>query len=603
MAKNTFFTSTAIDYPSGKPHAGHLYEKICTDVIARWERLKGKKVHFSTGLDCHGSKIERYAKEAGKSPKKFVEDMEKFFLKLCKDYNISYDDFIRTTEERHKKTVVKIVKDLHKKGDIYEGKYSGYYCSDCETYFSREDLVNGLDCPTHNKKTEFLEEDTYFFKMSKYQKRLIDYIKKNPNYIRPKKRRNEILSRLKEPLKDLSLTREKISWGIPFPGDDRFILAIWVDALINYLSTVNYPNKKYKEYWPALHNIGLDITWHHTVIWGSILLASGIKLPEVYVHGFIRSASGEKMSKSFGNVIDPLELNDKYPVDAIRYYLIREIPFGDDGDFSENRLVERLNNELANDLGNLLSRTLSMVERYFKGKIPKGKTSKDLQKKLDVKKVNSYMDKLELHHALDEIWKFVNECNKFVNKSKPWESDKKEEILYSLLDSLRVISILVYPFMPNTSEKINKQLGIKLGDLKDCKFGLLKSGKVGKKEILFKKIEDVGGSKKMEVSFEEFGKLDLRVGKILEAKNHPNADKLVVMKVDTGAEKRTVVAGIKSDYKAKDLVGKEITVVCNLKPAVLRGVKSEGMLLAAVDGDKVTLVCPEKKVKAGVKVS
>ena len=291
MGNKFYSISTAIDYPSAPPHLGHMYEKVCADAIARFKRLEGKNVHFSTGLDCHGSKIARYAREAGKTPEEFVACMEGFFLELCKNYNISYDDFIKTIEKRHEDVVAKMIVALNKKGDIYKGKYSGYYCSDCETYFSKEELENGINCPTHKRPTEFLEEDAYFFKMGKYQNKIADYIKNNPNFIRPEKKKNEILARLSEPLHDLCLTRQKITWGLPFPLDNKLVTAIWIDALINYLTTLEYPNKKFKEYWPMLHIIGSDIIWHHSVIWGTWLLASGVKLPNVYVHGFIKNST------------------------------------------------------------------------------------------------------------------------------------------------------------------------------------------------------------------------------------------------------------------------------------------------------------------------
>ncbi len=590
--KNYFQISTAIDYPSSLPHVGHLYEKVASDVLARWHRLKGNKVHFSTGLDCHGSKIEKYAKGSGKSPDKFVKEMESFFIKLCDEYKISYDDFIKTTEQRHKKVVVKFIKDLYKKGYIYKGIYSGYYCSDCETYFSKEELLNGKNCPTHNRLTELLEEESYFFKMSKFQKKLIIYIKKTPDFIQPVQRKNEILNRLKEPVRDLSLTREKVRWGIPFPLDERLITAIWSEALLNYLTTVDYPNKKYKEFWPALHIIGLDISWHHTVIWGSMLLANGIKLPRIFVHGFIRSATGEKMSKSLGNVVDPLELIKSYPSDAIRYYLLRSIPFGQDGDFSEEALVSRLNNELANDLGNLVSRTLSLAEKNFKS-IKKQK----IELKIELKNIEKLMDNFELDKALAEIFKFIQNCNQYVNKNKVWElKEKEQEIkIYNLLEALRVISILINPFMPETSEKINKQLNIKLGNLKDCKFGLIKEYKTKKGEILFKKIEQIEPPKssvklKDEIMLEDF---DFRVAEIKGVKDHPNADKLYILLLDLGKETADdvqIVSGIRGHYKKEDLIGKKIILLKNLKEAMIRGIESQGMLLAVSDGKKLSLL-------------
>tara|TARA_Y100000310_G_scaffold138289_2_gene137205 strand:- start:18604 stop:20067 length:1464 start_codon:yes stop_codon:yes gene_type:complete len=487
MTEETFFISSAVDYPSGPPHAGHMYEKILCDVLARWHRLKGEKVHFSTGLDCYGSKIAKCAEQAGKSPEEYVKEMEKLFLQLCKSYNISYDDFIKTTEERHKKVVYQLIEKLEEKGDIYKDKYSGYYCSDCETYLTEQELLNGKYCPTHTtKKTEFLEEEAYFFKMSKYQEQLLAHFTNTKNSIVPAKRKNDILNRLKEPLRDFCLTRKKVTWGVPYPLDKKFIVSIWAEALMNYLTTVDYPGEKYKTFWPAEHVIGYDISWHHTLLWSSLLYANNIEQPKVLIHGFINDKEGKKMSKSLGNVVDPLEIIKRYPADALRYFLIREIPFGEDGDFSEEALKNRLNNELANDLGNLLSRSLTLVEKYCKGKVPKGKN----ELPFELNKIEKYMEKYELHNALSEIWKYVNEVNKYINDKKPWEAEKKENILYTIVDSLRIIAVVLEPFIPETTEKINQQLGRHKGTLKEAKVDLLQSGgKIKKGEHLFEKIE------------------------------------------------------------------------------------------------------------------
>jgi methionyl-tRNA synthetase len=485
--KNAFFISTAIDYPSAPPHVGHMYEKICADVIARYQRLKGLKVHFSTGLDCHGLKIQRAAEKQGKKPEEFVKEMSKFFLQLCKEYSISYDDFIMTTEKRHKKVVNYILKKMYAKKEIYKGEYEGLYCVDCETFYTETESEN-KNCPVHKKPLEIVKEKGYFFKMSKYKSFLLNYIKKNKDYIIPIKRGNEIINRLKEEVKDLNITREKVKWGLTFQIDKKLTIAVWTEALINYLTTINYPKQNYKKFWPGVHVIGNDISWHHIVIWGSMLKALDLKLPQILIHGFIKSG-GEKLSKSRGIVINPLELSKNYPTDAIRYFLIREIPFGEDGDFSEEAIKTRLNNELANDLGNLVSRTLSLVQKNFKI-LKKTAIDKKLESQLDLKKINNYIDNFELHHALAEIWKFINNVNKYINQEKPWELKGKEleKCLYTIVESLRIISILLYPFIPETSEKINKQLGIKLGKLKDCKFGLVKEYRVKKGDVLFKKI-------------------------------------------------------------------------------------------------------------------
>ncbi len=486
-----FFISTAIDYPSARFHLGHAYEKIIADSIARWHRLNGFDVHFSTGTDCHGLKIQRAAEKINKTPEVFVEETSSLFRQLCQELNISHDDFIMTTEKRHEKVVFDVIKKLRKKGEIHEGTYEGNYCVDCETFYTDKDLVDGC-CPTHKtKKTERLKEKTYFFRMGKYQEKLIAHIKNSPESLWPEKKRHEMLNRLKDPLRDLVITREKVTWGIPFPLDKKLTVAIWVDALINYLSTVDYPNKKFKKFWPATHVIGPDIVWHHTILWWSMLFALGIKLPNVIVHGFI-NVGGEKMSKSAGLVVDPLEVAAEFSSDSLRYYLLREIPFGQDGEFSISALCERHNSELANGLGNLLNRTMALSEKKLGGKVPKAKTDSALAKKLNLKKITAHMDSLELHLALAEIFSFASACNKYVNDSKVWELEGKraEVALYSLLDSLRVIALLLQPFIPQTSERIAKQLNTRLGVLKDAKFNLLKAGtKIGVREILFQKHE------------------------------------------------------------------------------------------------------------------
>jgi methionyl-tRNA synthetase len=488
----TFLITTAIDYPSGKPHMGHAYEKICTDVIARFKRLQGFDVHFSTGLDEHGSKIAKSAEKAGKKPQEYVDHMAKFYLDLCKAYDISYDDFIRTTEPRHIKVVNEVFNRANKKGDIYKGEYEGLYCTECETYYTEKDLKNGY-CPTHNKPADYVKEESYFLKMSNYQKALEDHIKSNPSYLLPKGKAEEILNRMKDGLKDLSVSRTKIKWGIPLPIDPKHTNYVWMDALINYLSTVGGPSSdKFKKFWPnALHIIGTDITWHHTVIWGSILLSAGIKLPRVFVHGFI-NLKGEKMSKSGGAVVDPMELAKKFPSDAIRYFLVREIPFGEDGDFSEEALASRINGELVSDLGNLASRILTLAEKAEKDGIkPTGKP--ELDKKLDLKKIEKHMDGLELHLALDEAMNFVRATNKYINQNEPWKQGGKElgNTIYNLLEALRIISIIIEPFIPATSKSIRDQLGIQTDKqllLKDCAFKPWK-GKVKKGKHLFEPVK------------------------------------------------------------------------------------------------------------------
>lgn len=485
-----FFVSSAIDYPSSRPHAGHLYEKICADVVARWHRLKGEKVHFSTGLDCHGQKIQQKADQAGMAPLEFVKSMEPHYRKLCADFDISFDDFIMTTEERHRKVVYQIFKKIYDKGDIYKGEYDGLYCVDCETYYTPHEILDENICPIHKTSLQVLKEESYFFKMSKYQPKLLELLK--TDLLWPKERQNEILQRLNQPLRDLSISRTTVKWGIPFPIDAKHRFFVWMDALVNYLSTVDYPNQKFKIFWPAdAHIIGRDIVWHHTVIWWSLLLSTGIELPRIVSHGFVNTETGDKMSKAAGNVIDPFQLRQKYGADAIRYFFMREITFGFDGSFSESALITRNNNELANGLGNLLNRTVALAEKKLNGKITRQKTDSELEKQLDLKKIEKLMDSFLFHQALTEIFSFIAACNKYVNDQKPWEQNEKEAAatLYNVVDALRVLAILLEPFIPSTCEKINQQLGLKKENLAEAKLGLLKKTKVHKGEILFAKIE------------------------------------------------------------------------------------------------------------------
>jgi len=478
MAKKNYYQiSTAIDYPSSRFHLGHAYEKICTDVLARWKRLDGYRVHFSTGTDCYGLKIERAAKRANKDPLKFVTEISKGFKELCKKLNISYDDFIMTTEDRHKKVAKYILKELDKNKDIYKGIYEGDYCVDCETYYTERELVNG-NCPIHKKSVERIKEESYFFKLSKYQKFLINHIEKNPRSIWPEKKRKEILNRLKEPLRDLSISRKDVKWGIELPFDKNLTEFVWVGALNNYLTTIEYPNKKYKDFWPAKHIIGSDIVWHHSVIWFSILKALKLEMPEVIVHGFI-NLKGEKLSKAADLRVDPIELSEKYSSDGLRYFLIREIPFGDDGDFSEEALVSRYNNELANKLGNLVSRVAGLIEKNGISKC-----NNNLLKKLKLKEIEKEIENYELDKALNDIFAFIDICNEYVQNKKPWET-KDKKILYELADSIKVISILLYAFIPETCEKISKQFKFKISfdEIKKP----LKISKIKKGEILFKK--------------------------------------------------------------------------------------------------------------------
>ena len=597
MAKKKFYITTAIFYPNAPPHVGHLYEQVIADAIARWHRLKGEDVFFLTGTDEHGQKIYKTAVEKGKDPQSFVDSMLPFFKNLCTKLNISHTRFIRTTEEQHKKTCQDIFLKLQKNGDIYKGAYEGLYCSGCEAYYTEKDLIDGL-CPVHKKKPETVKEETYFFKMSKYQEKLVTHINQHPDFIQPESKRNEILNRLKEPLRDLSVSRTSFGWGVPVPGDDEHILYVWLDALLNYITGIDYPSEKFNKYWPAdVHIIGKDINWFHTVIWPCELMSAGIQLPKtVHVHGFV-NLGGEKLSKSRGIVVDPIKLIDEYGVDSVRYFFIKEIPAGEDGNFSYESLIERTNSDLADDLGNLLQRVMVLTHKNFNGKIPSPVKfeieEKELIKKSDIfEEVDSLMQSFHWNKAIDKIWGFIRQCNRYINEVEPWkrknEPDRLATILYTLAECLRIISIYVSPFIPSTGDKIAEQLGQKKGDFTDIKFKEKTTGTLEKPSILF--------SKKEIKKKEEFSKLNLKVAEIKQVKEHPSADKLYIMKIDMGTEKRQLVAGLKPYFEASELVGKHIIVVSNLKPAKLKGEESNGMLLAAEKGKKVVLLeAPESE--------
>ena len=491
-----FYITTAIDYTNAKPHLGHVYEKVIADIIARWHRLKEEDVFFLIGTDEHGQKVEKAAINVGKSPKKFVDELVKSFIDYYKKLEVSNDDFIRTTEERHIKIAQQIFKKVFDKGDIYKGHYEGLYCVSCEAFYTEKDAVDG-NCPVHKTKLDVIKEESYFFKLSNYQQRIIEHIKNNKDFIFPEERRNEILNRLKEPLKDLSVSRCSFKWGIPLPNDEKHVIYVWFDALLNYISAIDYPKEKFKKYWPAdIQVIGKDISWFHTVIWPGILLAADIELPKtILIHGFI-NMGGEKLSKSRGLMIDPVEISKKYTADALRYFLMREIPLGEDGNYSEEALANRYNSELADSLGNLVNRVLVLVEKNFEGLIPKPYREDKLNKlALNIcKAVENSMEELQFHNALNDIFYLVNESNKYINEKKPWEIKDKTElggILYELLETLRFSAILLQPFMPETSEKIFDQLGLeKKFSFNDLKWGKLKIGtKIRRDKVLFEKIK------------------------------------------------------------------------------------------------------------------
>ncbi|MCJ7786887.1 methionine--tRNA ligase [Patescibacteria group bacterium] len=460
--KKSFFISTAIDYPSEKPHLGHCLEKVQADVLARYKRLQGFEVHFSTGTDNHGLKIQRAAQKVGKSPQEFVDEMSRCFKDLWKALNISNDDFIQTTEKKHIKVVQEIIKEIHKKSDIYKGKYKGLYCVDCESFYLPKDLKDNK-CPVHRKLVEMIEEETYFFRMGKYQKQLLEHIKENKSFIFPESKRNEILNRLKEPLQDLSISRATVKWGIPFPMNKKFTIAVWPDALINYLTTVDYPSSKFKKFWPASHIIGKDIIWHHAVIFPCLLFSARLKLPKtIFVHGFL-TVNGQKMSKSLGNVIDPSELVKKYGTDAVRYFLLREIPPTEDGDFTYEKFEARYNSDLASGLGNLVARVLTMAEKVSSINYQPSK-EKEIEKVIDDarKKYKKALDEFKFNEALIAIWNLISFSDKYIEKERPWEEKENQKIVIgNLLFVISNIAEILRPILPETSEKILKQLATK----------------------------------------------------------------------------------------------------------------------------------------------
>lgn len=697
MTKKTYYITTAIDYVNAEPHVGHAYQKVVADILARWHTLLGEDVFFLTGTDEHGKKIAESAEKAGKSPQQFVNEVSEKFKEAWKALNIKYDRFIRTTDADHIKVVEELTKRCFKSKDIYKGYYEGFYCTPCESYYTEKDLVDGC-CPIHKKPIEKLKEETYFFKLSKYQKFLLDLYKKHPEYILPAERRNEITNRVKEGLIDLSITRTSINWGIPFPLDKKHVFYVWWEALINYYSATRRKGKE--KYWPAnIHLLGKDNGWFHSVIWPAMLKSAGIPLPKtVFIHGFLKF-NGEKISKSLGNVISPVTLANKYGTDSVRYFCARQFPFatGEDGDFSEAALIARHNNELADKLGNLVSRVSALAEKYgIKKKSGISIKSNDL-----IKKVSKHFENYEIDKALNEIFLHIDACNEYVQRKKPWETHDSK-VLYELAESIKNAAILLSPFIPETSEKIAKVFNFQIS-LKSLK-APLKISKIKKAQILFNKIEvslpkqvselpvvrkhegtaDVNlrvrgessksksdsiknnmakqekfskkagkaveraidkaeevaeravakvkeiakeveekienkkaeKAKKAEstmpegvsglMQFKDWEKIDLRVAKIKKAEDIEGADKLYKLTLDVGElGTKVVCAGIKGFYQKEELKGKKLIFFANLTPRMMKGILSEGMILAAVNKEhsKVVLIEPDKDIDAGAKVS
>jgi methionyl-tRNA synthetase len=606
---NKFYITTTIPYTNGPPHIGHALEYVQADALARWYSQAGHKVFFLTGTDEHGTKNYQTAKKQNLTPKAFVNKNVTIFKQLLKELNISNDFFIRTTDKKtHWPGVLKIWKILEKNGDIYKKKYKGDYCSGCERFVTKKDLVNGR-CPNHpNKAIETISEENYFFKLSKYSDKIRKLIQTDKLKITPTRWKNDFLALTKEGITDVSFSRDKkhLPWGIQVPSDPNQVMYVWCDALTNYITGIGYPNKKYEELWPAdTHVMGKDMLRFHAGIWPGMLLSAGLPLPkELAVHGFL-TIEGQKIGKSIGNVIDPLEEIKKYGTDQLRYYLLREVPTGDDGDYSHKAVIARSNNELANELGNLVSRSLTLIEKFANGKVPKG----SFQLNFNTNKIQKHIDKRELHKALDEIWRLISKTNEYIAKKQPWTKPKDiDNILFTLAEALRWISAITYPFIPETSEKIAKQIGLKnVPTFAELKTPIKVGTKVKKGKIMFTKIEEVETkTSKMEtkkmIKYDDFAKLDLRVGKILTVEDHPNADKLFKMQVDFGVEKRQVLAGLKGFYKAVELKGQQAVFIVNLEPRKIRGEMSEAMILAADEGKKVAFIAPTKNIKNGSQI-
>lgn len=654
MEKKPYYITTAIAYTSGKPHIGNTYEIVLADSIARYKRMQGYDVRFQTGTDEHGQKIELKAAEAGVTPKQFVDNVAGEIKRIWDLMNTSYDKFIRTTDEYHEKQVQKIFKKLYDKGDIYKGHYEGMYCTPCESFWTESQLVDGK-CPDCGREVKPAKEEAYFFKMSKYADRLIDYINEHPEFIQPVSRKNEMMNNFLLPgLQDLCVSRTSFKWGIPVDFDDRHVVYVWLDALTNYITGLGYDcdgdnDELFKKYWPAdLHLIGKDIIRFHTIYWPIFLMALDLPLPkQVFGHPWLLQG-GDKMSKSKGNVIYADDMADMFGVDSVRYFVLHEMPFENDGVITWELVVERLNSELANTLGNLVNRTISMSNKYFGGVVTdKGVTAEvddDLKNTIleAVKKVDAKMNDLRVADAITETFNIFKRCNKYIDETMPWalakdetQADRLSTVLYNLVEGISIGAALLEPFMPETTAKIRKQLNAPELTLKDLtKFGNYVSGTkvTDAPEILFArldineimpKVEEIRAKqraqagvteepqaeagidveKKPEISIDDFMKVQLRVGEILKCEEVPKSKKLLCSQVKIGSEVKQIVSGIKQHYSAEEMVGKKVVVVANLKPAKLAGVLSEGMLLCAEDAEgNLSLLTPEKDMPNGAEI-
>lgn len=625
--KGKYYITTAIAYTSGKPHIGNVYEIVLADAIARYKRMVGYDVRFQTGTDEHGQKIEDKAKAANKSPQQFVDEIADIIRGQFDTMNVSYDKFMRTTDPYHEKQVQKIFKKLYEQGDIYKSEYEGLYCKQCEAFFTESQLVDGK-CPDCGREVEMAKEEAYFFKMSKYADRLMKHIEDHPSFIQPESRKNEMVNNFIKPgLQDLCVSRTSFKWGIPVDFDPKHVVYVWIDALTNYITGLGFDldgnhDELFKKYWPAdVHLIGKDILRFHTIYWPIMLMALDIELPnQVFGHPWLLVGEG-KMSKSKGNVIYADDLCRYFGVDAVRYIMLHEMPFAQDGTITYELMIERINSDLANIFGNLVNRTITMSNKYFGGLVEntncKGEFDDELIQvaKETVIKVNKKMDELKVADAIDEIITLLRRSNKYIDETTPWALGKDEAqherlktVLYNLLESIRIAAVLIKPFLPETSEKILSQLNTSKKDYDSIlEFGNLEQGihVTDKPEILFARLDEkemlekieaetvkpqVKVSKLPEITIDDFAKIEMVVGQVISCEKHPKADKLLVSQIDIGGEVRQIVSGIATSYKPEDMVGKKVCVIINLKPANLRGVESQGMILAGATDKQIEVL-------------
>ena len=628
--KGTYYITTPIYYPSSNLHVGHTYCTVMADAMARFKRLCGYDVRFLTGTDEHGQKIETLAKAKGVTPQAYVDEVVDGIKKLWKTMEISYDDFIRTTEPRHVKRVQKIFMKMYENGDIYKSEYEGLYCTPCESFWTESQLVNGC-CPDCGRPVQAAKEEAYFFKLSKYADKLLDLFEKDPKFLQPESRRNEMTSFIKQGLDDLCISRSTFDWGIPVPIDEKHVIYVWLDALTNYITALGYPDEPelYEKYWPAnVHLVGKEIVRFHSIIWPAMLMSAGLPLPkQVLGHGWLL-LGGEKVSKSkaakAADVVDPVILIDRYGIDALKYFLLREYTFGQDGVFTNEVMLKRMNYDLANDLGNLVSRTVSMIEKYCGGYVPEANTSDSTDEDLKAvaigaaSKVEEQMDKFSFNMALEEIWILVRRANKYIDEKMPWvlakEPERKAEldtVMHNLAEAIRIISILIEPFMHTTSKEIRKQMGLWYSEAvweDSFVFDMMNGEQVKKGNAIFPRLEiekelselaklstageaeNIPLKLKPEITYDDFDKIDFRVGTIVKAEKHPKADKLLVFQIKMGTEMRQVISGVAEDFTPQEMEGQKVIVVANLKPRQLRGMESAGMLLFAENGKRCEIV-------------